>query len=168
MGERTQQPVHDTRGDIRVTTNNAKRQAVPTSLLGDFATVDSVPWAVQDNRVAPGNLEILQKTMREHPIDPNRVYLSGVSFGGSNCWTMAAGTASLCFGMLDASRCRPWQWWHLLVLPCAVLIFMRWTWHLEQRRCKTSADTPPPEHETAEMNFFVAPVPSECELPTEQ
>lgn len=34
-------------------------------------------------------MEILQKTMREHPVDPDRVYLAGVSTGGSGCWEAA-------------------------------------------------------------------------------
>jgi predicted peptidase len=34
--------------------------------------------------------EILQKTLRERPIDQDRVYLLGVSGGGSGCWEMAA------------------------------------------------------------------------------
>lgn len=33
--------------------------------------------------------EILQKTMRKQPIDPDRVYLAGVSQGATGCWEMA-------------------------------------------------------------------------------
>jgi predicted peptidase len=33
--------------------------------------------------------EILEKTMREQSVDADRVYLSGVSSGGSECWRMA-------------------------------------------------------------------------------
>ena len=33
--------------------------------------------------------DVLQKTMREQPIDPDRVYLSGVSSGAGGCWEMA-------------------------------------------------------------------------------
>jgi poly(3-hydroxybutyrate) depolymerase len=33
--------------------------------------------------------EVLRKTMREYPVDDNRVYLGGVSSGGSGCWEMA-------------------------------------------------------------------------------
>jgi predicted peptidase len=32
---------------------------------------------------------IFQKTLQEYPVDPNRVWLSGVSGGGSACWEMA-------------------------------------------------------------------------------
>ena len=34
-------------------------------------------------------IEILRRTMREYPVDSNRVYLSGVSSGGDGCWEMA-------------------------------------------------------------------------------
>ena len=33
--------------------------------------------------------DILQKTMRECPIDTNRIYLAGLSAGGAGCWKMA-------------------------------------------------------------------------------
>lgn len=32
---------------------------------------------------------LLHETMREYPVDPNRVYLSGVSSGAAGCWEMA-------------------------------------------------------------------------------
>jgi predicted peptidase len=36
------------------------------------------------------SFEIFQKTMRDYPIDPDRVCLAGVSAGCSRCWNMAA------------------------------------------------------------------------------
>jgi predicted peptidase len=38
--------------------------------------------------VASVLMELVNKTMKEQPIDPNRVYLSGVSAGGSVCWEL--------------------------------------------------------------------------------
>jgi predicted peptidase len=46
--------------------------------------------------------EILRQTIRERPVDPNRVYLSGVSSGGSGCWEMAVVPLSSSGG--DVSR----------------------------------------------------------------
>ncbi len=34
--------------------------------------------------------DLLEKTMREQPVDPDRVYLFGVCSGGIGCWEMAA------------------------------------------------------------------------------
>jgi pimeloyl-ACP methyl ester carboxylesterase len=55
--------------------------------------------------------EILQKTLQEQPVDEDRVYLSGVSAGGSACWEMAlrypevfAAVAPLASGGGDTSR----------------------------------------------------------------
>jgi len=55
--------------------------------------------------------EILQKTLREQPVDEDRVYLSGVSSGGSGCWSMAlrypgvfAAVAPLASGAGDVSQ----------------------------------------------------------------
>ena len=55
--------------------------------------------------------EILQKTMRQYPVDPDRVCLSGVSSGGSGCWEMAvrypevfAAVAPMASGGGDASQ----------------------------------------------------------------
>lgn len=36
------------------------------------------------------NAQIIRKLMEERPIDENRVFLSGVSGGGTTCWVMAA------------------------------------------------------------------------------
>ena len=33
--------------------------------------------------------EILRKTMREYPVDQDRIYLAGLSSGGNGCWEMA-------------------------------------------------------------------------------
>ncbi|MCE5302775.1 MAG: dienelactone hydrolase family protein [Planctomycetaceae bacterium] len=212
-------------------------------------------WTFGPGGMLSVTLEILQKTMRECPIDPNRVYLSGVSFGGSGCWTMAAEHPELFAaiapmagrggGMLPTDKltkipiwvfhnqddvglppssvqrtvaalqeagcnvelallpqaghdcwtaafqeygvmpwlleqrrdasvcwtppgCRPWRWWHLLILPCAVLIFVRCAWHFKQHRHKASPAAMPPEHETAEMDFFIGPASPECEDPSKQ
>ena len=56
-------------------------------------------------------MEILDKTMRERPVDPDRVYLSGVSSGGNGCWEAAmrypelfAAVAPMSSGGGDESR----------------------------------------------------------------
>jgi predicted peptidase len=33
---------------------------------------------------------ILQQTLKDYPVDPDRVYLSGLSSGGSACWIIAS------------------------------------------------------------------------------
>ena len=54
---------------------------------------------------------IVQQLLKEQPIDPDRVYLSGVSSGGAGCWEMAmrhpelfAAVAPMSSGGGDASR----------------------------------------------------------------
>jgi predicted peptidase len=56
-------------------------------------------------------VSFLHDTMRKYPVDPNRVYLSGVSSGASGCWEMAlrypelfAAVAPFSSGGGDASR----------------------------------------------------------------
>ena len=34
--------------------------------------------------------DLLEKTMREQPVDPDRVYLLGISSGGNACWDLAS------------------------------------------------------------------------------
>ncbi len=55
--------------------------------------------------------EVLQKTLREQPVDQDRIYLSGVSSGGAGCWEMAmrhpdlfAAVAPMSSGGGDVSR----------------------------------------------------------------
>lgn len=193
--------------------------------------------------------EILQKTMREYPVDQDRVYLSGVSSGGSGCWEMAlrypewfAAVAPMASGGGDVSRaanltgipiwafhnaddtltsprgvermvaavaatggnvylslltgdghdcwssaigqhhvmawmleqrrgapswtppnCRPWQWWHILILPCALLVYVRLSWSIEQRRRRVAAATVATESEATDTDFSIGPILAECE-----
>ena len=58
-------------------------------------------------------IEILDDIMQKHPIDPNRIYLTGVSAGGSGCWELAlrypdrfAAVAPLASEFTDTSRVR--------------------------------------------------------------
>lgn len=52
-------------------------------------------WAGHRSKANPADdmltvtYEIMKKTLREQPVDPDRVYLAGVSSGGTACWEMA-------------------------------------------------------------------------------
>ena len=55
--------------------------------------------------------DLLEKTMREQPVDPDRVYLLGVCSGGNGCWEMAirhpgvfAAIVPIAPGLGDVSR----------------------------------------------------------------
>lgn len=182
-------------------------------------------------------IEILHKTIREQPVDPSRIYLAGISSGGSGCWDMAmrhpelfaavvpmsssggdvlraenlvgipiwafinegerkavedivaavkrtggnvhltvmqapghdSWTVPMHNGIMEwvlAQRrgepcwtpptCRSWLWWHILTLPCALLVFMRLTWCIEQwRRRRKTSSVMVSESETADADFFV-------------
>ncbi len=159
--------------------------------------------------------DLLQKTMAECPVDPDRVYLIGISNGATASWEWAmrepglfAAVVPLASGGGDESRAaklaripiwafinkgeragvektvaavqaargnayltvadapghdawsaplqggilewilaqrrgapcwtppgrEPWQWWHILTIPAAIVIFVRSAWALEQRR----------------------------------
>ena len=47
------------------------------------------PKASETDEMLDITVEILRKTMQEHPIDPDRVYLTGACSGGAACWEMA-------------------------------------------------------------------------------
>lgn len=206
-----------------------------------FHTIGALNFSAADAALA---FEIVRKTMKEHPVDHNRVYLTGVSGGGTRCWQMAVsypdlfaavvptgsagtdvsfapilahipvwafhniedsvtpragvertvaavkhagGNAQLtiiqrpghdcwndAFGQFDAMTwmqaqrrgdwywtpigCRPWQWWHILAIPCAFLVFVRVTWYIEQRRRRHKASSVAPEAEKVGADFAVDPL----------
>ena len=74
------------------------------------------PTWIHGNDDAAGDMlvvtyEVLQKTLREQPVDQDRIYLSGVSSGGAGCWEMAmrhpdlfAAVAPMSSGGGDVSR----------------------------------------------------------------
>jgi predicted peptidase len=188
-------------------------------------------------------VEILKKTMREQTIDPNRIYLAGISSGGTGCWGMAmrypelfaavVPMASSNAGVSQAARlvsipiwafinegerkgvedtvmavkraggnahltvmqasghdswsvpmhtgivdwmlaqhreapcwtppgCHSWQWWHILTLPCALLLLIRVTWFVEQRRRNNVIpNVSQSELEPTDDDFAIGPIQSE-------
>lgn len=48
-------------------------------------------------------VNILQKTMQEQPIDPDRIYWAGLSTGGNGCWELAMRHPELVAGMVPMS-----------------------------------------------------------------
>ena len=200
-----------------------------------YGDVDS--GVAQSDDILTVTAEILQKTMRKYPVDPDRVYLAGVCSGASGCWEMAirypelfaavvpmtaprgdvsrvtklvnipiwafisiseqengvkdmvaalksvGGNVHLTVTptpshdswsepmrggvmdwMLTQRRGSPscwtppgystWQWWHILTLPCALLVFLRLAWCIEQRRRWRKALEP----ETTESDFSIGPL----------
>lgn len=77
-----------------------------------------VDWSAKDTHVSPESpgdqmkvaMQILKKTLAEHPIDPSRIYLTGLSMGGYGSWDLAcrhpdlfAAVAPICGGADNSS-----------------------------------------------------------------
>lgn len=66
----------------------------PFFLLAVQCPPDNPAWTRAGSAVRADDMinvakEILEQTLRDDPIDPERVYLSGVSSGGTGCWQFA-------------------------------------------------------------------------------
>jgi predicted peptidase len=46
-------------------------------------------WVEDGGDMAEVLMDLLDQTMKDFPVDPDRVYLSGVSAGGTVCWELA-------------------------------------------------------------------------------
>ncbi len=221
-------------------------------------TKDNPMWFKQSGREEPDDIltvlvDILRKTMREYPIDPDRISVMGVSSGGNGCWELAlrypdlfasavpissrggdesradrlknipiwvfhnlddqgtpmtgdeamvaavqaaGGNVHLTLpthipelgrhdawtdafeshdilGWMLAQRrgasicwtppgCDPWKWWHILILPCALLVIVRVAGYIDQRRQRTSPIADHSEAEENETDFCIGPILPEC------
>ena len=71
-------------------------------------------------------------------------------------WMLAQRRGAFCW---TPPGCRPWQWWHILTLPCALLVFVRLAWSIEQwRRRRASPVAVASESETADADFSIGPL----------
>lgn len=114
-------------GDVTLATNLAK---VP--IWAFHNTKDTVPPPDGDKRTVAAVAAV-----------GGNVYLSLLPVEGHDCWTPAFQKHHILAWMLAQRRgapCwtppgyRPWQWWHILTLPCGLLVFVRLAWYVEQRR----------------------------------
>ncbi|QDV11591.1 esterase [Rosistilla oblonga] len=55
-----------------------------------WGDLKSTPMPEQPSRPMQGAIEVLQKTLKEQPIDRSRVYLTGLSMGGYGSWDLAS------------------------------------------------------------------------------
>jgi predicted peptidase len=71
-----------------------KRQRYPFFLLAVQCPLDNATWTCGEESTGRDDMidvakAILDRTLREHPIDADRVYLAGLSSGGAGCWELA-------------------------------------------------------------------------------
>lgn len=96
------------------------------------------------------------------------VHLTFPDSGSHDCYTEAFQSYDIMEWMLAQRRgalcwtppgCDPWQWWHILTLPGALLVFVRLTWCIEQRRRrKPSRVAVASETETTDADFCIGPL----------
>lgn len=72
-----------------------ERRRYPFFLLAVQCPLDNAIWTSENNSSRRDDMievakAILDQTIRDYPIDSDRVYLAGISSGGSGCWELAA------------------------------------------------------------------------------
>jgi poly(3-hydroxybutyrate) depolymerase len=73
-----------------------KERDYPFFLLAVQCPLDNSAWTRNGARAAGDDdmidvaRAVMEETLRSYPIDPERVYLAGISSGGSGCWEFAA------------------------------------------------------------------------------
>jgi len=94
----------------------ARREDYPFFLLAMQCPKDQRAWFNAAGDIRPGEpmtvlWEIVKKTIRDYPVDEDRICIVGISGGGSGCWEMAmrypgrfAAIAPLASGGGDPSR----------------------------------------------------------------
>ncbi|MEN6406581.1 MAG: PHB depolymerase family esterase [Thermoguttaceae bacterium] len=131
------------------------------------ANVRNLPiWAFHNVNDSGSPFESVQQTVDAIVACGGNAHLSLLAAPGHDCWTTAIEQYPIISWMLEQRRgalcwippgCHFWQWWHLLTLPCAVLLFTRLAWHLEQRRRKASSATVLPRARDGRNRFFDRP-----------
>lgn len=123
-------------------------------------TQDTVPPPDGDKRIAAAVAAI-----------GGNMHLTLLPTGGHDCWTAAFQTHDVLAWMLAQHRgalCwippgyHLWQWWHILTLPCALLLLIRLAWYVEQRRRhKVIPNAGQSELEITDDDFVIGPIQSE-------
>ena len=130
-------------------------------------------WALHNTKDTVPPPDYDKRTVAAVAAVGGNVHLTLLPAEGHDCWTAAFQTHNILAWMLSQLRgdfcwtppdCRPWEWWHILTLPCALLVFMRLTWFIEQwRRHGVSPVAIASESETADADFSIGPLLAECE-----
>jgi len=89
----------------------------------DWSSPVSTPFPAEPSPAMRGAIAALGEVVRDHPVDPSRIYLTGLSMGGFGAWDLAtrhpewfAAAAPICGGGDESTAVR------LVGLPL-------WAWH---------------------------------------
>lgn len=139
----------------------------------DVAKLVRVPMWVFVNRGDPPHFANAEQLVAAVKDAGGNAHLTAIPANGHDSWTAAFKNYDVMAWLLEQRRGgpywrlpgqEPWQWWHIVTLPCILLVFVRLAWSVEQwRRRRETRRVAVLLESDAEADFCLGEGLRECE-----